>query len=360
MTGTPLEEVLRQLIKKEGPIGVDRFMALVLAHPEHGYYRSSIPIGKEGDFTTAPEISQMFGELIGLWLYQEACNQRILPESSDKGAFLMELGPGRGTLMADILRSLAVVAEGLTWPVQMIEINPALKVAQQKKLGKVGNATPSWKGDIAQLPAHPLLLVANEFFDALPIRQYISRRTRWHERQIFLFEDQLAFTENEIPATLDLPLQQPGTIAEICPDAVKITERLAGHITQHGGAMLIIDYGKESPFGDSLQAVRSHRPVDVLSKPGITDLSAWVDFAAIRTSALGVGAHVLGPVDQGSFLKELGLFQRAEQLGLGQPPAIRRQIAAAVDRLTSPAQMGRVFKVMAILPAEITSPVAGF
>ena len=360
MTAPSLEAELRRLIEQHGPMGLDAFMARALTDPEHGYYSSSIPIGKEGDFITAPEISQMFGELIGLWLYQQACDQQIIPDDDGHGAMLMELGPGRGTLMADILRSLSMVASSTIWPAELVEISPTLKAAQEEKLNPAGNAKLNWKEQITPLPPRPLLLVANEFFDALPIRQYICRDTGWHERQITLKNGELVLMESATPTSLDLPVSSPGTVAETCPDAAMITRTLAGHISAYGGAMLIIDYGKASPIGDSLQAVRAHKPVDILSQPGKTDLSAWVDFAAIRDAAIEVGASVLGPVDQGAFLKDLGLFQRAEQLGAGQDPALRRQLAAAVDRLTSPAQMGGVFKAMAILPAEHPNPVAGF
>ena len=360
MTGTPLEAYLHHLIEQEGPIRVDQFMALALSHPEYGYYRSGIPIGREGDFITAPEISQMFGELIGLWLYQVACEQHIQPDGENMGAMLMELGPGRGTLMADILRSLAMVAGDLIWPLRMVEINPALRSAQQEKLRQATNASPVWMENSASLPARPLLLVANEFFDALPVRQFIRCESGWHERQIGSQNGELTLTQSETPALFDFPEQPSGTMAEICPDAVEMTKALASHISRHKGAMLLIDYGKSSPIGDSLQAVRAHRPVDILKNPGETDLSAWVDFEAIRKAALDAGAYATETVDQGAFLKALGLFERAEQLGHGQDPATRRKIAAAVDRLASPAQMGRVFKVMAILPDEGSKPVAGF
>jgi len=360
MNSNPLEARLHHLIEQDGPIGTDHFMQLALSHPEYGYYRSGIPIGQDGDFITAPEISQMFGELIGLWLYQVACHQDINPDGNETGASLMELGPGRGTLMADILRSLAMVAGSLVWPVRMVEISPALKSAQQEKLRTATNAKPFWTENLSSLPPRPLLLIANEFFDTLPVRQYISRKTGWHERLVSLKDGQLTMSQAETPTPLDLPDQPPGTIAEICPDALEITKVLASHISRHKGAMLLIDYGKSSPIGDSLQAVRDHRPVDILSQPGRTDISAWVDFEAIRNAADDAGSYVAGPVDQGDFLKALGLFERAEQLAEGQDPGTRRMIAAAVDRLTSPAQMGRVFKVMAILPDESSMPVAGF
>jgi len=360
MTASPLEAHICKIINQQGPIGIDRFMAMALGDAEHGYYRRRQPLGRKGDFITAPEISQMFGELIGLWLYQQASDQQILPGEDAAGGWLMELGPGRGTLMADILRSLAMVAGDVTWPVEMVEINPALRASQQEQLAAAENASPIWKEAIESMPPGPVLLVANEFFDALPIRQFVSRQDGWHERQVSCQNGQLALTEHISPVALDLSPQPPGTIAEICPDAVAITEMLAGHIRRHGGAALIIDYGRNSPFGDSLQAVRAHKPVDILSRPGQTDLSAWVDFAALYKSARSCGAEVLGPVDQGTFLKELGLFARAEQLGAGAAPEIRRKLAAAVDRLASPAQMGTLFKVMAILPYLPEKPVAGF
>lgn len=353
---TPLQHRLISMINDQGPMGLDRFMGLCLADPEHGYYRNADPLGAAGDFTTAPEISQMFGELISLWLYDDALKQDIADD-----AVLVELGPGRGTLMADALRCLERIAPGKNWPVHLMEISPGLKQAQHKSLASCANATVDWIDGLEALPPKPLLIIANEFFDALPIRQFRSQNGQWHERKIGLDHGELALTVDPAPAGIDHlpPATDEGTVAEIAPDLPAMITTLSSHLNQYGGAMLVIDYGKSSPLGDSLQAVQKHHPVDILHEPGSTDLSAWVDFSAIATHARNSNAAAYGPVEQGLFLKSIGLYARAEQLAAGADAETRRQIAAAVDRLSSPAQMGTAFKVMAIRPQHASMPVAG-
>ena len=206
------------------------------------------------------------------------------------------------------------------------------------------------------------MIVANEFFDAMPVRQFKSLNGQWHECMVNVENDQLTRINAPAHAPEDLGLPDPsedGLTAELCPALHEIITPLARHIETYGGAMLIIDYGKAGMIGDSVQAVQAHRPVDILHEPGQTDLSAWVDFNAIADLAKSAGISAYGPVEQGHFLKSIGLYQRAEQLAIGAENETRRQIAAAVDRLSSPAQMGTAFKVMALRPDNIAEPVAG-
>ena len=352
---TPLETRIRAMIGKDGPMPLDVYMALCLTDPDDGYYRSIDPLGAAGDFTTAPEISQMFGELVGLWLYDEAIKQGIAADAA-----LVELGPGRGTLISDALRCYAGITPEHCWDLHLVEVSPALIAAQQERLSACTNARPHWHEQISDLPEKPLLIIANEFFDALPIRQFRSQKGQWHECMLDLIDDSLSLITVATPAEIDLPAPSAdGQIAECCPQLEAIITRLARHINRHGGAMLIIDYGKNTALGDSLQAVQAHRPVEIMHEPGKTDLSAWVDFSAIASHAGDAGIAAFGPEEQGTFLKAIGLYHRAEQLAAGASPETRRQIAAAVDRLSSPAQMGTAFKVMALRPQDAPLPVAG-
>ncbi|MGC6484602.1 MAG: class I SAM-dependent methyltransferase [Candidatus Puniceispirillales bacterium] len=353
---TRLENRIMAMIRDQGPMRLDHFMGLCLSDPDEGYYRRQDPLGREGDFTTAPEISQMFGELVSLWLYDEALKQGIA-----ETAGLVELGPGRGSLMADALRCLNSVAPERQWPVHLLEISPGLIKAQEQNLATAANASLHWMETLEALPEQPLLIIANEFFDALPVRQFRALGGQWHERLVDLADDGLTLTESSDPIHLDgLPeAGDDGVIAEHAPDLAGIIASLAQHIERHGGAMLIFDYGKNGATGDSLQAVQQHRPRDILHEPGLTDLSAWVDFAAIADHARHHGIAPHGPAEQGTFLKAIGLYARAEQLATGATPETRREIAAAVDRLSSPAQMGTAFKVMALRPRDAAMPVAG-
>ena len=347
-----------------GAMTMDRFMAFALCHPEHGYYMSGESFGVKGDFITAPEISQIFGELIGLWAFDQMQQQNILDQAG-----LFELGPGRGTLMADAIRAILPFSDKPSLPVHMLEISPALKLQQSKALSQ---NQVSHHDDLENLPPKPLIFIANEFFDALPIRQFIKQDDGWHERVVVTKGDELTLTSIETTsietsnskmlASINSADVQSGQVVEIAPSLPDITRKICRHINQYGGAALFIDYGKSNAIGDSLQAVRDHRPVDILDTPGQADLSAWVDFSAITNTAIETDSNavVLGPTHQGSFLKALGLYQRAEQLSAAAPPQKRRMIAAAVDRLSSPQQMGHLFQVMAILPPQSPRLAAGF
>ncbi len=338
-----LKDEIIAIIRSEGPISVARYMELALGHPTHGYYTTRDPLGAAGDFTTAPEISQMFGELIGLWLAQA-----WLEMGSPARVILAEAGPGRGTLMADALRAArAVPGFRAAVEVRLVETSPALRAAQARMLE---DASPHWHDRLSDLPVDaPLLLVANEFLDALPIRQFERRAGCWCERLVGLRDGALTFglaPEPERGLTRDAP---EGAIVEVSPAALAAVAEIAARVTRQGGAALLMDYGHSGGFGDTLQAMRAHAFADPLDAPGEADLTAHVDFAAMAAAARRAGAQVDGPTEQGPFLLSLGLAERAERL-MAAAPARALEIAAQRDRLTdmTPTGMGRLFKVLTL------------
>jgi SAM-dependent MidA family methyltransferase len=339
---TPLESELRRIIAIEGPIAVSRYMALCLGHPQHGYYVTRDPFGAAGDFTTAPEVSQMFGELIGLWA-AAVWQQMGAPARVN----VVELGPGRGTLMADLLRAAAVVpAFRGALAVRLVETSPVLRARQAQTLGD----TPvSWHTSLDEVPDGPAIVVANEFIDALPIDQAVMGTHGWHARMVGIGPDDrlvLMAAPDPLPGFAPLRNAPPGAIYEWRDE--RIAASLAQRVAR-AGAALVIDYGHaERAAGDTLQAVRSHGFVDPLADPGEADLTAHVDFAALARTAIRAGAHTYGPVPQGEFLMRLGLAQRAERLRAGATPQQKAEIDAAVTRLTAPDQMGTLFKALAI------------
>ncbi len=351
---TPLEAGLIRRIRLDGPMRVDVFMAECLLNPEHGYYAGRAgpdPLGAAGDFTTAPEISQMFGELVGL-----ALAQAWLDQGAPSPFTLAELGPGRGTLMADILRATRNVP-GFhdAARIALVEASPALRAEQQARLG----AGPVWLDSAGALPQAPLFLVANEFFDALPIRQFLRAGPAWRERLVGLTDDALAFglSAPRPVAELEprLPDTQEGDMVEICPTATAIMGEIAARISNHGGAALVIDYGVRTSLGDSLQAVRAHQKVGVLDSPGQADLSAHVDFGALVRAAQPLTAAL---TTQGRFLERLGIAARARTLAAGLEGAALDNHMAAHRRLTHPDEMGDLFKVLGLVPAG-APPIAG-
>ncbi|WP_026792083.1 class I SAM-dependent methyltransferase [Pleomorphomonas oryzae] len=355
MTG--LEEKIRRLIAAVGPISVADYMSLVLSDPEHGYYTTRTAIGLEGDFITAPEISQMFGELIGIWCV--AAHEAL---GRPQRLSLVELGPGRGTLMADLLRAGRVDPGFIrAAEVHLVEISPELRRRQEARLS--GLASPVWHDRIDDLPDGPLIVIANEFFDALPIRQFVRSERGWRERVVGLDErDNLAFGIGA--AAPDLALLPAGAseasigaVAEINRPAEAIVATLAHRLVQHGGAALIFDYGHlKSGFGETLQAVRSHHYADPLSEPGECDLTAHVDFDRLAQAAVAEGASVLGPITQGDFLITMGLVERAGALGSGRSEEEQQNIVAAVERLAGPEEMGTLFKAMAVTHPPMELP----
>ncbi|MCJ2035082.1 class I SAM-dependent methyltransferase [Methylobacterium sp. J-068] len=341
---TPLFAEIRDEILASGPIGLDRYMGLCLGHPVHGYYRTRDPLGARGDFVTAPEISQMFGELIGIWI---AATWAAMGAPADLA--IVELGPGRGTLMQDALRALARAAPDLRPALHLVETSPTLRAEQAARLSA---AAPTWHERIETLPQAPMIAVANEFFDALPVRQFQRAERGWFERLVGLGPDgsALAFGLAAEPDTRITATGPNGVLMTLPGAALDLARALARRVVAGGGAVLAIDYGHARPgFGDSLQAVREHRFVPPLAEPGAADLTTHVDFSALGRAATAEGARLHGPVDQRDFLLALGLRERAERLGRDATPAQRDAITAAATRLTDTSRrgMGSLFKAMA-------------
>ena len=352
-----LADEIRALVIDGGPIGVDRFMALALGHPTLGYYVTRDPFGAAGDFTTAPETSQMFGELIGAWA---AAVWNAL--GGPAAVRLVELGPGRGTLLADALR-VAKRIPGLAaaLDLHLVETSPVLRDAQRATLADCG-VPVAWHADLAAVPPGPAIVVANEFFDALPVRHYIRAPTGWHQRLVGLQGDTLAFglaPDPEPAITLEAP---DGAVLEVGLVAQGIARGLAARLVRDGGAALVIDYGYAKPaFAETLQAVKRHAFADPLAEPGEADLSAQVDFGGLRRAAEGAGAAVHGPVPQGTFLRALGIAERAEALTARATPDQAASVAAALERLTGAGTperrgMGEIFKALAITAPSLPVP----
>jgi NADH dehydrogenase [ubiquinone] 1 alpha subcomplex assembly factor 7 len=351
---------IAQHIRSHGPISVAAFMALALHDPQAGYYARRDPLGRAGDFITAPEISQIFGELIGLW-----CADLWQRMGAAEPVILAELGPGRGTLMADLLRAVErVPAFRRALRVYLVEASPILRAAQQSRLAP---AEPLFVDDISQLPPGPLLLVANEFLDALPVRQLVRGRLEWAERLVSL-DDQgkLVFVlgpENPALTLLVPPLLREasaGAIVEICPAVAALAAALAERFTRSPGAALFIDYGySPSRPGATLAALRRHRPVNVLDDPGEADLSTHVDFTAVAEAARAAGAAIWGPVPQGRFLAVLGAEARLAALSASAGAEQRALLESGLRRLIDPGEMGTLFKVIALTSPGLPAP-AGF
>jgi NADH dehydrogenase [ubiquinone] 1 alpha subcomplex assembly factor 7 len=357
---TPLEDRLIALIKLKGPISVADFMADALGHPHEGYYMSEAAIGAAGDFTTAPEISQIFGELIGLWLVDA---WRAMGSPGDFN--LIELGPGRGVLMEDILRAARLRPEftrgAELW---LLETSGRLRHEQQKRL-RLSHIKPKWADEFADIPPAPSLIVANEFFDCLPIRQFERIDAEWREKMIGLDPDgaRLCFTHAETPPPPNLLLPdhaQNGDIFEISMAAREFAADICALLNEHGGYALLIDYGHlHSGLGDTLQAVRQHRFCPPLAAPGRADVTAHVDFQALCDVAVDAGAVAHGPVTQGRFLERLGLSLRVELLCKGKDAAAAEAIRLGAHRIAAPEQMGEIFKVLCLSAPAQAAP-AGF
>ncbi len=358
---SPLAELLRRRIRLTGPITLADFMAEALGHPEYGYYRTRDPFGERGDFTTAPEISQMFGELIGLWC-AEVWRTAVAPQPVQ----LVELGPGRGTLMADALRAARMAPEFVAAAsVHLVETSPALTAMQQEALA---GQQAQWHRSLDEVPDGPVLVIANEFFDALPIRQFEKTGEGWRERMVGLDTNGETFRlglapggsvgDTLIPEAIRRTAGE-GEIAEVCPAGLSIAHATGERIARHGGAALIVDYGHAaSGVGDTLQALSGHKYSDPLQNPGAADLTAHVDFAALGVAAREAGAATHGPIAQGEFLIRLGIETRAAQLHAKATPDQAAGIKAALARLIGREGMGYLFKAMALTPAGEAAPPA--
>ncbi len=334
---TTLQSIIVSTIEQEGPLPIDRYMALCLSHPKFGYYMNRDPFGTTGDFTTSPEISQVFGELLGIWVaqaWQSLGNPRNFA--------LVELGPGRGTLMADIIRVLNKLPEcAKARNVHFVEMSPTLREAQRQR---VPDAT--WHSSAASLPAKPTILIANEFFDALPIRQLERKQGRVFERCIGLENGVLNI--GLVPSPRQLPLTGDG-IYEDSSIRDAVATQLGDHLCKAGGLALVIDYGHaRSALGDTLQALKNHQPVAITEQPGESDITSHVDFESLARAFMAGGARVAGLQTQGEFLQRMGLEQRTLKLTSKATPQQRADLLAASTRLAHPGQMGQLFKVMAI------------
>lgn len=342
---TSLTEILTRRIAKTGPITLAEYMAECLLHPEHGYYATRDPLGQAGDFTTAPEISQMFGELIGLSLAQSWLDQGAPAQFA-----LAEAGPGRGTLMADIWRATkAVPGFHAAANLHLVEASPVLRAAQKRRLA---DAPAHWHETVDDLPRDcPLWFVANEFFDALPIRQFQRAETGWREVVIRCEAGQLAPALTDPAPLADLSYRladtKPGDVVEICPSARPVMDTLADRIAAQGGAAILIDYGGWRSRGDTFQALEDHAYADPFARPGHADLTAHVDFEALALAAPELTHSALTP--QGHLLAALGIETRARQLAQSMTPAQLETHHNAFHRLTSPQEMGTLFKALALV-----------
>jgi NADH dehydrogenase [ubiquinone] 1 alpha subcomplex assembly factor 7 len=354
----PLEQEIQRLILHNGPIGIDRYMSLCLTHPVHGYYVTRDPLGARGDFITAPEISQMFGEMIGLWAadtWQKMGAPLIV--------HLVELGPGRGTLMSDLLRvarKLPAFYDALH--IHLLDASPVLRTLQKKAL-EAFEKPLHWHDDLTSLPDGPVIIIANEFFDALPVRHFVKSHQGWHERQIGLDDNcHLCFglaPDCDPSLKIEAPLN---SIWEVSPARSQMMQEVADQIMTKGGAALIIDYGYTKPsLGETLQAMRAHGFSNPLLDPGLADLTAHVDFPTLQRVATEWGAKVHGPINQGEFLSVLGIHARAEQLKIKANPEQAMQVDQALSRLTkaAPACMGDLFKALCIAHPGLSYP-SGF
>lgn len=346
---TALRDIIIRQIATLGPITIAEYMTTCLLHPQHGYYTTRDPLGTAGDFTTAPEISQMFGEMLGLCIAQVWMDQgRPAPFT------LAELGAGRGTLMADILRATrAVPGFHDAARLHLVEASPVLRRMQAQNL-----PDPQFHDSADTLPDAPLFVVANEFFDALPVRQFLRVDTGWRERMVGVQDGQLAYGLGPVTALAALEHRLadtgPGQMVETCAPAGAAIAALAQRITQHGGIALIVDYGDWRSRGDTFQALRQHAQDDPLAHPGQADLTAHVDFEALALAAPTLRATALTP--QGVFLERLGITQRAQTLANTLTGAALQAHIAAHRRLTHPQEMGHLFKALALYPETAPAP----
>ncbi len=353
-----LEEQLKSYIQTKGPVSTRAFMEACLYDPQHGYYRVGSPIGSEGDFITAPEISQMFGEMISIWtvLTWQMMGQPFPLQ-------IVELGPGRGTLMSDLLRSLSRIhPQSETISVHLVERSDSLKTVQTQILE--GFECPiSWHRSLADVPSAPTILIANEFLDCLPIRQFIKTGSGWHERVVGLDDngDFCFRVGSEVPKGMIIPTRllqaEVGSIFEFCPDFELVMKDIHRLASQHPFAGLFVDYGFEGPnIGETLQAVKLHKKVSPFMTPGEVDLTAHVDFTAFGALAVANGLKAFGPRDQGAFLSQLGIGARAEILVQSASEEQAEKLASDVVRLVAPEHMGSLFKALCITSATLDAP----
>ena len=347
-----LANQIDETIRQNGPISLSTYMRLCLTHPTFGYYRQTQPIGRSGDFVTAPEISQMFGEAIGLWM-------GVLRKELTVDVDIAELGPGRGTLMSDALRAFSKAMEGgKPGRLHLLETSPVLRAEQETALKEYH---PVWIEELDQIPLSgpPLIIIANEFFDVLPIKQYQKSNGQWHERVIGLQNDKRIWGLSPTPMPQEnlpdfLHLAIDGAIWEAAPTAEMIMRTLATRVAKRGGALLCIDYGyDQTQTGDTFQAMENHAFADPLTRPGRADLTAHVDFEALSSAAAEAGAQTHFLQTQSTFLSALGIRERSQALAQANPQQADG-LAADLDRLVGHAQMGDLFKVLCVSAPGVT------
>jgi len=350
---TPLLEILSKRIEAAGPITIADYMTECLMHPAHGYYTTERVFGTDGDFITAPEVSQMFGEMLGLWLAD-----RWYKMGKPENIKLIELGPGRGTLMDDILRATEPVPDfHEALDIHFIEASPQLRTIQAEKVPQ-GN----WHDDLSTVPDGPTLLIANEFFDALPVHQFEKFEGKWCERRVNCSDGKLtlvltaagpkfALTDPKLHGGPD------GSILEVCPAGLSAAGTIAERLFRCGGAGIIFDYGyRKSAQGDSFQALKDHKYCDPLEAPGTADLTAHVAFDQLAASATSKGAASFGSAAQGAFLMALGVGERAQQLAASTDTEGQERILSELKRLTASDEMGTLFKVLALQDPKLAAP----
>lgn len=361
-----LEDKLKHRIREAGPISVAEYMTICLLDPVQGYYPTRDPLGADGDFITSPEISQMFGEVLGLW-----CVQSWIDLGRPDTLHLIEYGPGRGIMMSDMLRAASLDPEFKSAvQVWLIEASAALEAVQGRTLGTAG-VPVQWAKRLEDVPAGPSLIIGNEFLDCLPIQQLICEdpfagKDGWVERRVGLDDkDRLCFVKIDVPAvgilTDNLPEgasdARKNDLLETCPSTAQVIDSLAQRFAQSPGRALFIDYGPdETEFGDTLQALKRHEKVGVFSDPGNTDLTARVDFSAIGALAKAAGLTASAAVTQREFLSKLGLEMRAVALIRSKPDA-KAVIARQMHRLTDDAEMGELFKAICLSSPDLPAPL---
>lgn len=355
---TLLAQQLKDYIRVNGPISTRAYMEACLYDPEHGYYRAGNPIGADGDFITAPEISQMFGEMIGIWclLTWQAMGQPIPLQ-------IVELGPGRGTLMSDVLRALMKLHPNFeTISVHLVERSVSLRATQMAALEGF-DCHKAWHEHLSAVPKAPTIIIGNEFLDCLPVRQFVKTAQAWHERVVAVDDaGEFCFAVGaEVPKDLFVPARfanaAAGSIFEFCPDfelIIRDIQRLAAEVPF---AALFVDYGFEGPsLGETLQAVHKHKMVSPFTAPGNVDLTAHVDFTAIAAQAVAGGLKAFGPRDQGAFLSQLGIGARAETLVKSATEDQAEKLVSDVVRLVAPEHMGAMFKALCLTGPTIAAP----
>lgn len=364
MDQSPLRPLIIDEIAAGGPLSIERYWELCQYHPDYGYYMCRDPVGARGDFTTAPEISQLFGEMIGIWAME-----RWQAMGAPRHFHLIECGPGHGTLMADLLRIAAVLPDFLAaCQLHMIEISPHLRGIQQQTLSQVKQVAQcrsiDWHDGITDIPlSAPVIIIGNEFFDAIPIRQYIWKNERWRERQVDYNGQEFVLTDAEIsavsmPLSPAAPPQKGATIAdgaimEWAPIRDKICDQILQILKSHSGSALFIDYGYEKfEFGDSLQAIYKHKYSNILQNQGFSDITSHVNFERIFDQVKDYNFNI-SLYNQREFLISTGIFDRANQLKRALDSSKKlgisvQDIDVAVKRLVSVDQMGQIFKVISI------------